>query len=305
MLPDAVYSNMQYRQFHKPEVQAFLARHLGDVRWELTLPSGHGNETYFARSDRLRCFVKLNVQIARYQAMASLSLTPPVLSYGHLADGTTLIVQPFVDGRNPTRKDYRTHLERFARIINQTHHSSELQAVLPPRSSDRYRYVGMEWLANIRQRWEQQRALVPEVAKFVDESLDNLTRQVQSFEGGGLIASHNDICNGNWLVTPEGRLYLVDLEGMSLDDPAVDIGATLWWYYPPALRQQFLEIVGYARDEPFRLRMQVRMAMHCLHIILPRQGSFDAFNPMSFAEALNDFRAIFTGEENPQGYDDP
>jgi hypothetical protein len=56
---------------------------------------------------------------------------------------------------------------------------------------------------------------------------------------------------------------------MSLDDPTLDVGAILWWYYPPELRQEFLEIVGYAHDKEFSSRMQVRMAMHCLNIILP------------------------------------
>ena len=46
------------------------------------------------------------------------------------------------------------------------------------------------------------------------------------------------------------------------------------------------------------------MAMHCLHITLPREGSFDRFDPASFNESLEDFRAILAGEENPQGYED-
>ena len=90
---------------------------------------------------------------------------------------------------------------------------------------------------------------------------------------------------------------------MSLDDPALDIGATLWWYYPPALRQRFLEIVGYANDEPFQFRMRLRMALHCLSITLPRERSFDEFDSTSYAQSLTDFRAILVGEENPPGYD--
>ena len=50
--------------------------------------------------------------------------------------------------------------------------------------------------------------------------------------------------------------------------------------------------------------MQVRMAMHCLHILLPREGSFDRFDAASFPEDLVDFRAAFAGEENPQGYEE-
>jgi len=91
---------------------------------------------------------------------------------------------------------------------------------------------------------------------------------------------------------------------MTLDDPAVDIGATLWWYYPSELRQRFLEIAGYANDERFQDRMQVRMAMHCLNILLPREKSFDGFDSEAFASSLTDFRAIFAGRENPQGYND-
>ncbi|HVF24923.1 MAG TPA: phosphotransferase, partial [Anaerolineales bacterium] len=125
----------------------------------------------------------------------------------------------------------------------------------------------------------------------------------KDFQGSGLIASHNDICNANWLISPDDQLYLIDLESMSLDDPAVDIGATLWWYYPPGLRQKFLAITGHANDLAFEKRMQVRMAMHCLSITIPREQSFDEFDPASFDQSLTDFKAIFAGGENPQGYE--
>lgn len=236
--------------------------------------------------------------------MTSLGLTPQVLVAAYLTDGTSIVVQPHIAGRTPSRKDYRSHLEQFATTINRTHHSLELQRVLPEVSSDLYSIVGLESLTRIKQRWNHVKAQVPGDAGFVDESLAYLTQQVQRFSGTGLVASHNDICNANWLASPDGQLYLIDLELMSRDDPAVDICATLWWYYPPALRQRFLEIVGYADDEPFQLRMRVRMAMHCLSIILPREQSYDRFDPTSFAQSLTDFSAILAGEENPEGYDE-
>jgi thiamine kinase-like enzyme len=138
----------------------------------------------------------------------------------------------------------------------------------------------------------------------VDEGLGYLREQVQDFQGAGLVASHNDICNANWLISADGRLYLIDLESMSVDDPALDVGATLWWYYPPELRERFLILTGYANDEAFGHRMQVRMAMHWLHIILPREQSFDEFDAASFDESLTDFRAVLAGQENPELYED-
>ena len=111
-------------------------------------------------------------------------------------------------------------------------------------------------------------------------------------------------CDSNWIITPNERLYLIDMDSMSIDDPTLDVGAILWWYYPPELRQEFLEIVGYAHDKEFSSRMQVRMGMHCLNIILPRENSFDSFDPELFSEDLTDFKAIIAGEDNPQGYYD-
>ena len=227
-----------------------------------------------------------------------------MLACGYLEDGTSILVQPFIQSRTPTRKDFQNYLPQFADILHRTHHNPEIQAALPPAGSARYLDAGLAALEGIQRRWEKHRGQVPEAAKFVGQSLERLAQQIRQFEGAGLVASHNDICNANWLITPQGQLYLVDLELMALDDPALDTGAILWWYYPPCLRQRFLEIAGYANDEMFRLRMQVRMALHCLSITLPREHSFDPFDPATFAQELTDFRAILAGEENPQGYAD-
>ena len=291
---------MPDRQAHQLEVQAFLQQHLGSTDWEFSIPHSWGNENYFTRSHAQACFVKLGVQTPRYQLLASLGLTPPVLASGFLTDGVSIIVQPHIDGRSPNRSDYRLHLEQFASIIDQVHHSAELQQLLPPATSDRYSHAGLEVLSGIRRRWEKYRPQVPEVASFVDQSLASLAEQAQSFRGGGLVASHNDICNANWLITDAGQLYLIDLDSMSIDDPALDIGATLWWYYRPEQWQAFLEAAGYASDESFRQRMQVRMALHCLNITLPREHSFDPFDAAAYPEYLTDFRAMLAGEPNPE-----
>jgi thiamine kinase-like enzyme len=291
------------RDQHQQEVRGFLQKHFPGRDWDFSLPPGSGNETYFARRLDQACFVKLGVQMARYHAMASIGLTPPLLASGSLEDGTSILVQPFLEGRRPSQADYRLHLEQIAAAIERMHHDPAVKASLPPVPSDLYLDLASAALTSLQERWLCYREQVPEVADFVDESLAALARQVQSFAGAGLVASHNDICNYNWLIASDGRIYLIDLDSMSLDDPAFDIGATLWWYYPPELRPRFLEITGHAKDEQFQARMRVRMAMHCLNITLPRANSFDIFERDSFAEWLTDFRAVMANEENPQGYE--
>ncbi len=259
-------------------------------------------ESYFAQGNGQSYFVKVGVQVERYLAMAEIGLTPPVLVYGQLDNGLSVMVQPFVTGRTPTRLDYRNQLMEVAGLIRKMHHDPRVNEVLQGVSSNLYKDAGLLALNRLRQKWRRFKAQVSMVAEFVDSSFEYLAGQINLFSGEGLVVSHGDICNANWLFASDGKIYLLDFESMSMDDPALDIGALLWWYYPPELRQHFLDIVGYQYDDEFNFRMRIRMAMHCLDITLPRERSFDSFDPSTYDESLNDFRSILNGEENPEGY---
>lgn len=291
------------RQKHRQEVRSFLQRHFPSQNWVFSIPPGTGMETYFVHGDGQGYFVKVGVTVERYQVMAKIGLTPPLLACGQLESGSSIIVQSLIDGRNPSRRDYRAQLEKVAARIHKMHSDSRLKETLPPVPSSLHKDAGLSALSSLRQKWERYRGQVPNVADFVDHGLDELDSQIGQFSTEGLVASHNDLCNANWLLAPDGDIYVVDFESMSMDDPAFDLGAILWWYYPPELRGKFLEIAGYSYDHEFKCRMRVRMALHCLSITLPREGSFDRFNPERYDEALVDFRAILDGKENPQGYD--
>ena len=107
-----------FREAHKQQVLSFLQKALKDVPWSLTLPSyGHGQETYCASSGDVNYFIKLGAAVERYQVMAGLGLAPEVIAAGRLEDGTSILVQPLINGRMPTRADFREHLPRFARAL--------------------------------------------------------------------------------------------------------------------------------------------------------------------------------------------
>jgi thiamine kinase-like enzyme len=293
---------MLNRQEHQQEVHAFLQKHLSIYDWRFSLPHGSGRESYFAHGFKRSYFVKVGVQVARYLTMAEIGLTPPIFVHGQLESGLSIIVQSFVAGRKPSRSDYRERLTEVAELIRNMHNNPRIKGVLKATSSSSYKDAGMHALESLCQKWERHKAQVPTVAGFVDNSLKVLAQQVSQFTGEGLVASHGDICNLNWLFASDGKIYLIDFDLMSMDDPTLDIGALLWWYYPPELRESFLKVAGYCHDDEFKLRMQIRMAMHCLDILLPREGSFDQFHPESFGDSLRDFRAIGERRENPEGY---
>jgi thiamine kinase-like enzyme len=293
---------MPHRQEHQQEVLAFLQKHLSIRDWTFTLPHGSGMETYFGQGNGQKYFVKVGAPIDQYLALAEIGLTPPVLFHGQLEGNISVMVQPFMEGQRPSRLDYRNRLQEVAGLIRGMYNHPKIKGTLPSVLSNSYRDAGLQALDRLHQKWEYCKVQVPEVADFVDESLDHLSQQINLFSGEGLVASHGDICNANWLFASDGRIYIVDLESMSMDDPAADMGVLLWWYYPPELREQFLNITGYSHDEEFKFRMQIRMAMHCLSITLPRENSFDTFDPESLDKSLVDFKAVLNGEENPQGY---
>jgi thiamine kinase-like enzyme len=290
------------RQKHLQEVNDFLQEHLSIDAWRFSLPHGRGKESYFAHGSKRTYFVKVGVEVERYLKMAEIGLTPPVILQGQLESELSVIVQSFTKGRIPSRLDYRNHLIEVAELIRKMHSDSQMKEVLPAASSSLYRDAGRTALSHVRQKWDCYKAHVPSVANFVDHSLTYLARQAESFSGEGLVASHGDICNANWIFASDGKIYILDFESMSIDDPAFDMGALLWWYYAPELRQQFLHVAGYRYDDEFKFRMKIRMAMHSLNITLPRERSFDKFDPAHYHESLHDFRAIIEGKENPQGY---
>lgn len=293
---------MRSRQVHQQEVRAFLQKQLSIQSETFSLPEGSGMETYVVEANGCNYFVKVGAPVERYVVMARIGLTPPVLAHGQLETGDPVIVQSFVAGRKPSRRDYREQLENVAQVVDRMHQGEQLRNILPRPSSDSHKEAALRALRELHETWEPYRERVPDTAAFVDRSLAWLAEQVDSFSTEGLVASHNDICNANWLFADDGHMYLVDLDSMSLDDPALDLGALLWWYYPPELRRRFLEIAGYRQDDELAVRMRVRMSMHCLHIALPRRGTFDVFSPDHFRDRMEDFRASLEGKENPKGY---
>ncbi len=289
------------RRLHEVEVGACLERTSGTLGWSLALPRGSGQETYVAYDGERRWFIKVGADVGRVLAMSEVGLCPPVVGVEALEDRSVVVVQEFIDGKHPDRLDYRERLENVARIVGEMHRAPGVLGVLLPVVPEGYAEAGIRAVGRVQARWEQVRdGAAAEVADFVEASLDRLEQKIGQFEGDGLVASHGDICWDNWIFATDGRIYLVDLDAMGLDDPALDLGALLWWYYPPELWGRFLGCAGYQDIEQLRERMWVRLALHCLSITLPGPGSFDIFDPATYPSRSGDFRAAPGREGNPE-----
>jgi len=127
------------------------------------------------------------------------------------------LVQEHISGRIPSRSDFQKKLAIFAQIIRDTHQSEHVIRILPERDIESYSQAGLDIIECISRRWKKFRSQVPSVVEYVEEKIEYLKAEVTKFSGSGLVASHNDVCNGNWLIADDGTVYLLDYEGMSLD----------------------------------------------------------------------------------------
>ena len=230
---------MPDRREHEQDVRGFLQKHLSIHDWIFSLPRGSGMETYFVQGNERDYFVKVGAPIERYLAMAEIGLTPPVLVFGQLESGLSIMVQPFITGQKPSQIDFCDQLQKVAALVRKMHHHPRVKGILQAVASSLHKDAGLRALNHLHQKWEGYKAQVPAVAKFVDGSLEYLAQQVNLFSSVGLVASHNDICNTNWIFTSDAKIYIVDFESMSMDDPALDMGALLWWYYPQSYDNDF------------------------------------------------------------------
>jgi hypothetical protein len=114
-------------------------------------------ETYFVHGNGQEYFVKVGVAIERYQMMAEIGLTPPLLACGQLEGSSPIIVQPLITGRKPSRKDYRERLESVATIVNTMHHHLRVREMFQAPSSTLYKKAGLRALHSLRRRWDRHR----------------------------------------------------------------------------------------------------------------------------------------------------
>ena len=287
---------------HKEEVEIFLQNRFHEENWTFLSTNGSGNEKYIAESNGTKYFVKLDVKIDRYEILSELGISPKIVNHGCLNDGTSVIVQEYISGHNPSPKDFQSHIYDVATILSNVHNNRKLQTVLKKDEINTCQEAALKAFYGIVERWEYNKKELVAYNGYIDDSLMQIKSNIRQIEGKNLASVHNDICNANWVISDNGFIFLVDLESMLIEDPSVDIGALLWWYYPYDMREQFCEIIKVDYNNELKNRMQLRMAMHCLNIMLPRLNSFDVLDLEWFAMFFDDFKAIMEGKDNPKGY---
>ncbi|RSU09760.1 aminoglycoside phosphotransferase [Vagococcus acidifermentans] len=207
-----------------------------DKNWRLQPIKGDTGKAYKGTKESDRAFIKRN-STPFLAALSREGLTPKLLWTKRTGNGDVLTAQEWLDGRQLTPNELRTS-EAAARILHHLHHSDSLRTMLRKMGGEEK--SAFDFLTDYSQQLPADikgNHYLTRVFRFLEDHLP-------SFHPIYYSACHGDAIHQNWLMSEEGRLYLVDWDYSVLADPALDLGTILGQYVPMAQWESWLELYG-------------------------------------------------------------
>ncbi|MGX7058530.1 phosphotransferase family protein [Vagococcus humatus] len=205
-----------------------------DKRWSLQPIEGDTGQTFMGVKDSEKVFIKRNS--SPFLAVLSREgIAPKLMWTKRTGDGDILIAQEWLDGQLLTPVEVGKRLD-VVETLQHLHTSDSLKKML-------YRVGGKE---------QQAFDFLSEYARQLPQDLKHNTYLLQVFRyledhipsTNELRACHGDPVHTNWLLSTEGRLYLVDWDSTKLADPASDLGIVLGRYVPFSEWENWLKLYG-------------------------------------------------------------
>ncbi len=206
-----------------------------DKNWSLQPIKGDTGKAYMGINDEAeKVFIKRNSS----PFLAALSLegiAPKLMWTKRTGNGDVLTAQEWLDGYLLNPQDIGQRQD-VIQIMQHLHQSESLKNML-------YRVGGVE-----KQAFDFLSAYAQELPTELKRNhyLMRVFRYLEDHlpDSVEVQACHGDPIHHNWLVSDNGRLYLVDWDATMLADPAADLGAILGRYVPFDDWSQWLETYG-------------------------------------------------------------
>lgn len=215
--------------------------------WEIIPAGGATGEAYYAQHEENQYFLKRNTS----PFLASLSaegIVPKLVWTKRLETGDVFTAQQWLNGRELQPAEMNN--ENVAKLLKKIHESGPLLNML--------KRLGKTPMDPVKILQGLKRDLDKDFFELdvVKNSIEFLEENKNNIQYDEKVVCHCDVNHNNWLLDENNQLYLIDWDGAVVADPAIDIGALLYWYIPKEEWINWLDLYGIALDDGLQLRMK-------------------------------------------------
>lgn len=246
-------------------------KHLFGKGWEIIPAGGATGEAFFATNHTEKLFLKRNSS-PFLAVLSAEGIVPKLFWTKRMENGDVITAQHFLNGRELESQEMAQG--RVAKLLKKIHESRPLLSMLERLGKVAYKPEIM--LADVM-------SLKDDV--LVDESIQQAIQFLQSelphVQHDRWTVCHGDVNHNNWLLSDNDEIYLIDWDGATIADPALDLGPLLYWYVPKNEWVRWLEQYGCELTDDLRLRMKWYVLAHTI-ISIEWHESKSRFQEMNF-----------------------
>ncbi|WP_407272274.1 phosphotransferase [Radiobacillus sp. PE A8.2] len=214
--------------------------------WTITPAGGSTGEAYYAQSGRKRLFLKRNSS-PFLAVLSAEGIVPKLVWTKRLENGDVITAQQWLEGRELSSEEMKH--PRVAELLSKIHHSSELL--------DMFMRIGKKPIEPeaILADLKSQVAEINVDVTTLDFAFQYLSFNLTKVSKVEQVVCHCDMNHNNWMLSNDGKLFLIDWDNARVGDPALDIGMLLQSYIPTDEWDTWLESYGLMRNEQLVQRM--------------------------------------------------
>lgn len=236
----------------------WLERFLGDD-WHLHPAGGATGEAYIASQGEKKIFIKRNSS-PFLAVLSAEGIVPKLLWTKRIGNGDVITAQQWIEGRELKANEMVE--SKVAMLLGKIHRSTELLNM--------FQRIGNKPLtpsiivSNLQHTLNRM--------QIVDEEIERgiifLFHQLQFVSYDEHVVCHGDINHNNWIVDEDETLYLIDWDGASVADPAIDLGLLLYLYVPRSDWKNWLQSYGIELTENLQIRMRFYVISQVIYEVL-------------------------------------
>ncbi|OCA91423.1 phosphotransferase [Bacillus sp. FJAT-27225] len=215
--------------------------------WEIVPAGGATGKAFYAEHKEQKLFLKRNSS-PFLAVLSAEGIAPKLVWTKRLENGDVITAQQWKNGRE--LKPEEMGQERVAKLLKKIHSSEPLLSMLVRLGKKPV--VPEKLFDNLLASLDQDVADIPEVK----EGLLFLKREIGNIQYSEHVVCHSDVNHNNWLLGEDSQLYLIDWDGATVGDPAIDLGMLLYSYVPKEDWESWLGRYGMELTSSLALRMK-------------------------------------------------